>query len=108
MSKLEELKVPPFALPLRVVDVDVIVAHDYELVCHTDGATHRELEHIVGAVNMMPQLLKAMELIERLSRMETDGETQERTDYTDCMSGDDAAGTLSEVIASARQIREEK
>lgn len=56
---------------------------------------------------MLPAMLKAMALIEIISRMETDGEIQERTEMDERMSGDDAAETLSNLIESARLIEEE-
>lgn len=55
--------------------------------------------------NLMPEPLKAVELVGILSRMETDGEIQDRTEGNDCMSCDDAAATLSNLIKSAREIQ---
>jgi hypothetical protein len=67
---------------------------------------YKNAEFIALAYNLMPQLLKAMELAEVISRMKTDGEIQERTDFGDCMSGADACETLSNLIESARALGE--
>lgn len=114
MTKIEELKAA-FEASTKYNKWEVLQTSGLpHVVCLTeDGVdvmtvaacgTNADAEFIALAHNMMPQMLEALELVGIIARMETDGEMQERTDLSDCMSGDDAAETLSNLIESARLI----
>ena len=100
MTKIEHLKAAYEALTEDALE------EDDPAYVSSEGLEARA-EFITLAHNMVPQLLKAMALIEIISRMVTDGEIQDQTDGDECMGGDDAAETLSNLIESAREIKGE-
>ncbi len=117
MTKFEELKAALSALP----EGELLVQHEFddepdfivwehdkdaELVCVQEG--NLELARFIAlAHSMMPTLINALELVEIMAQMETDGDIQDRTDGDQCMSGDDATSTLSNLIERARGIQGE-